>query len=76
MTNADCYTMDTGNNSVLAIGRTYEEDKMIALFNFSEEEVKLELREEGTYADLVSGNVLENLELTMKGNSFFWLKRA
>ena len=76
MTNADCYTIDTGNNSVLAIGREYEEEKMIALFNFSGAEVKLKLREEGTYADLVSGNTLENLELTIKGNSFFWFKRA
>ena len=35
---AECYTVETGDNAVLCIVREYENDKMTCIFNFSENE--------------------------------------
>ena len=36
MTDADAWTFETGENSVLGIGRYYEGKTLLGLFNFSE----------------------------------------
>ena len=80
MTSADCYTVDVNNNAVLVIGREYDGEQMVGVFNFSGEDVPIHLGE-GTYTDLVAeyegGNYKKEVsELTIKGNSFFWLKKT
>ena len=79
MTSADCYTVDVNNNAVLVIGREFEGDKMVGIFNFSGRDVLMNLGE-GMYIDLVAqydgkGYEKEATKLTVKGNSFLWLKK-
>ena len=81
MTSADCYTVDVNHNAVLAIGREYEGEKMLGIFNFSGADVTIDLGGSAdSYADMIIGQELksegEATELTVKGNSFFWLKRG
>ena len=77
MTAADCYTVDAGDNAVLVIGREYDGEKMLGIFNFSGDDRCIDLQEENvTYIDLVKGNEIEVGEFTVKGNSFLWLKRV
>lgn len=77
MTNADCYTVDAGDNAVLVIGREYAGEKLFGIFNFSGEDKVVHLHEdEIMYIDLTTGNEMKAGEFTVKGNSFFWLKRA
>ena len=77
MTNADCYTVDAGDNAVLVIGREYAGEKMFGIFNFSGENKTINLHEEEmVYIDLTNRNKMKAGKFTVKGNSFFWLKRA
>lgn len=72
---ADCYTFETGENAVLCIVREYEDETMFGIFNFSDEERKIFSQEtNGIYKDIV--NNIEIKELTIKENSFLWLKRV
>ena len=77
MTSAECYTVDVNNNAVLVIGREYAGEKMFGVFNFSREDVTINLGEDETsYIDLMKENKMSIEEFTVKGNNFFWLKRA
>lgn len=74
VSNADCWTLETGNNSILAIGRYYDGQKILGIFNFSENVQTVSLKDiEGQYMDLLSEEdvVLQNLELA--GHDFFYL---
>ena len=62
MADADCYTVDTGDNSVLCIMREYEDDKMTCIFNFSRDEKTVRLGDMN--------------EFTVKGNDFLWVKEG
>jgi len=69
--------VDAGDNAVLVIGREYAGEKMFGIFNFSGEDKVIDLHEEEkVYIDLTTGNKMKAGEFTVKGNSFFWLKRA
>ena len=77
MTSADCYTVGVNTDSALVIGREFEGEKMLGIFNFSREDVTIHLSEEKMfYIDLVKEEKIDISELTVKGNNFFWLKRA
>lgn len=78
MTNADCYTVDTGDVSVLAIVREYEGEKLLGIFNFSGEDKEINLHEADVeYMDLMcNARTVYAGKLLVKRNRFFWLKRA
>lgn len=78
MANADSYTVDGGNNSVLIIGREYGDEKMLGIFNFSGEDQKVYLHEENDeYVNMLKKETITcTKKLFVKGNDFFWLKRA
>ena len=78
MANADSYTVDGGNNSVLIIGREYGDEKMLGIFNFSGEDQKVYLHEENDeYVNMLKKETITcTKKLLVKGNDFFWLKRA
>lgn len=54
VSNADTWTVETGDRSVLCIGRYFEGEMLIGLFNFSEFEKSLRIPEDGIWADLIS----------------------
>ena len=60
MTNADTWTVDTWDNSILCIGRYYEGEKIYGLFNFSEYDKTAWINErDGIYKDLITGQEMD-----------------
>lgn len=76
MSNANCYTIETYENSVLCLVREYAGDKIIGLFNFSEFNKTAWIDEQdGEYEDLLTGKMLKVSGVELPGNGFYWLKR-
>ena len=76
MTSADMWTIETYNRSVLCIGRYYEGEKIIGVFNFSENDQMAWISEtDGVYHDLLTGNAMKAAELPLEPYGFYWLKR-
>ena len=58
MTNADMWTVETYDPSILCIGRYYEGEKMFGLFNFSEYDKTAWINEtDGAYQDMLTGEM-------------------
>ncbi len=73
-TDADVWTIDTWNDSVLGIIRANKKEKLIALFNFSEYAKPVHLDEGGgQYTDLISGQKVEESGLEIPGYGAYWL---
>lgn len=76
VSNANFYTLDTYEPSVLCIVREFEGEKLIGLFNFSEFEKMAWIdQQDGDYTDLMTGKDMRASGILMKGNGFLWLKR-
>lgn len=73
---ADCRTVESGDPAVLGIGRYLEGEKIIGLFNFSENDKTVELRETGEYVDLLSGETMSLRRAHIPAYGFFYLKCA
>ena len=57
MTEADTWTIETWDDAVLCIGRYFEGEKLIGLFNFSEYDRTAWIKEaDGEYVDLLTGS--------------------
>ena len=54
---AEVYTYDVHNDSILGILREYKGERFIALFNFSESEQTAWMQEEGIFRDLINGEI-------------------
>lgn len=65
--------LETGSNHVLGISRVYGEEKLVLLFNFSEEPVRCSVSS-GSVLDLVSGKEDNLNELELSGYDFRWMK--
>ena len=70
---ADVWLPDAGNNHVLAIGRYYRGEQLIALFNFSGQPQTALLRDEKTYTDLMNGQEDNAYEVRLESGDFRWL---
>lgn len=74
--NARIWTIGTKNNAVLAISREMDNDRMIGVFNFSEQAQVAELEwEMGTWRDLLTGTEIEAGGFLLPGHGFYWLKK-
>ncbi|MCQ2550045.1 MAG: hypothetical protein MJ134_08395 [Lachnospiraceae bacterium] len=71
--NADTWIVETYNDSVLGIGRYYNGEKLIALFNFSKNDEIAWIDEAEEYVDLISGISKIAKEVKMPAQSFVWL---
>lgn len=71
---AEVYTYDVHNDSILGILREYKGERFIALFNFSENEQTAWMQEEGIFRNLVNGEVVEVKDPVLKGYEFVWMK--
>jgi amylosucrase len=70
---ADVWVMDPHNDHVLAIGRYHGGQALVALFNFSSESQYVTIREEGSFADLLTGEKVNIQSLMLPGYSFRWI---
>lgn len=76
VSNADTWTIETWDPSVLCIGRYFEGEKIIGLFNFSEFDKTAWIHEtDGIYVDMISGNEMEASGVNIPAYSFYYLKK-
>lgn len=75
-TDAQVWTIDTWDDSILGLVREYGEEKVIALFNFSEfDKVAWINEEDGMYTDLISGRAMEAKGVEIPAYGVYWLMR-
>ena len=73
-TGADMWTLETWENNVLAIGRYLDGEKVIALFNFSEEPRMAWINEQdGEYEDLFTGKKMKASGIMLPAYGYYWL---
>lgn len=73
---ADTWTMETYDSSVLAMGRYYDREKIIGVFNFSEYDKTAWINEEeGMYVDLLTGQQMSAKSISIPAYSFYWLQK-
>ena len=71
---ADTWTLNIWDQSILGIGRYYDGEKLIALYNFSDEEKHTTLwNEEGELYDLFTGMVINKRDVALSPGGFRWL---
>lgn len=71
----EVYTYDVHDDSILGILREYDGDKLIGLFNFSENEKTAWIQEEGEFQNLLTGTAIELKDVVLKGHDFLWLMK-
>ena len=77
VTDADSWTIDTWEREVLCMGRYYDGDKIIGLFNFSEHDKTAWINEtDGDYVDLMTGKVMKAQGVDIPAYGFLWLKKT
>ncbi len=75
-TDAEVWTIDTWDDAVLGLVRRSGEEKLIALFNFSEfDKVAWINEEDRMYKDLISGRRLEAKGVQIPAYGVYWLMR-
>lgn len=73
---ADTWTLETWTKEVLSIGRYYEGDKIIGIFNFSEHDRTAWINEDdGIYTDMITGKKMEARGVDIPAYSFYYLKK-
>ena len=76
MSNADTWTLETYEKEVLCMGRFYDGDKILGLFNFSEHDKTAWINEtDGEYVDLISGRVMKAAGVDIPAYGFYYLKK-
>ncbi len=76
VSNADTWTIETWDPSVLCIGRYFDGEKIIGLFNFSEYDKTAWIDEnDGDYTELISGNEMKPVEVHIPAYGFYYMKK-
>ena len=70
---ADVWLIETDDTGILGIGRYVEGEKLAALFNFSGEEKRVTLREDGEFRDALSGEAADKTAVRIPAGGFRWL---
>ncbi len=70
---ADVWLVETWNDHVLGIGRYYEGEKLIALFNFSDNDETAWVNEHEDYIDLITGEARPARGVGIPAGGFAWL---
>lgn len=75
--NSSIRTIDTWDNSILAIVRENEHEKFISIYNFGESDKVAWINEEdGLYHDLLSENTIEAKGVQIPAFGCYWLHRT
>lgn len=73
---ADTWTIETWDHSVLCIGRYFDGEKVIGIFNFSEMDKTAWIDEtDGVYVDLISGEEKKASGVDVPAYGFYYLKK-
>ncbi|WP_418489580.1 amylosucrase [Frisingicoccus sp.] len=76
MAEADTWTIETWDQSVLCIGRYYEGEKILGLFNFSEYDKTAWINEtDGMYVDMISDRPMKASGVNIPAYGFYYLKK-
>ncbi|MDO4519842.1 MAG: amylosucrase [Eubacteriales bacterium] len=70
---ADAWIVETYNDHILGIGRYYDGEKMIALFNFSDQDETAWINEFENYKDMLTGKRREARAVNIPAKDFAWL---
>lgn len=70
---ADVWVVETWNDHVLGIGRYYEGEKLIALFNFGDSDETAWVNEHEDYIDLITGKARPARGVGIEAGGFAWL---
>ncbi len=70
---ADTWTLEPWNDHILGIGRYFNKEKLIALFNFSENTQTAWINEPEDYKDMLTGKKREARAVELPGHGFVWL---
>ncbi len=77
VSNADTWTIETWDSSVLCIGRYFEGEKILGLFNFSEFDKTAWINEtDGEYVELISGERMQASGVNIPAYGFYYLKKC
>lgn len=73
---ADTWTVETWEKGVLCIGRYYDGEKILGLFNFSEYDKIAWINEtDGDYTDIISGRIMKASGVNVPAYGFYYLKK-
>ena len=72
MAQAEFYPVETGSAAVLGLCRKYGEQKLMALFNFSEREEVVSFEHKRVYTDLLQGEKHNSKRIELKPYGFIW----
>ena len=71
---ADAWTLETYDVSVLSMGRYFKGEKIIGIFNFSEHDKTAWINEDdGDYEDMIHGGMRPARGVDVPGYGFYWL---
>ncbi|MDE6386517.1 MAG: amylosucrase [Lachnospiraceae bacterium] len=74
---ADAWTVETNDRAVLCIGRYYDGEKMIGVFNFSEYDKTVRIEENSAkYTELLSGKTTKLDEVNIPAYGFYYFKEV
>ena len=70
---ADTWIVEPYNDHILGIGRYFKGEKLIALFNFSQNDETAWINESDPYYDLITGEPREAQNINLPAYDFVWL---
>ena len=70
---ADTWIINTHDDSVLGIGRYYQGEKLLALFNFGADERRISVLELGDFHDPLTGDRANLSDIHLPAGGFVWL---
>ena len=70
---ADTWILDTGSDQILGIGRYYQGEQILALFNFGDSEQIAWVRDLKIYTDLMTGRKTDAGAVKIPAGGFRWL---
>ena len=69
---ADVYTYDVHDDSILCVLREYRGRRFFGIFNFSNQEKTAWMQEKGMYRNLLTGEKTELKDIRLSGYEFLW----
>ena len=72
---ADVYTYDVHDDSILCILREYKGRRFFGIFNFSNQEKTAWMQEDGVYRNLLTSEKIELKDIRLRGYDFLWCEK-
>ncbi|MBO4887676.1 MAG: amylosucrase [Firmicutes bacterium] len=70
---ADTWIVETRDDAVLGIGRYYQGEKLIGVFNFASEPKRFGVDELGEFKDVLTGEDVNKYDMILPPGGFYWL---